>query len=218
MSTYKCVFLDWAFTLSNTLFWNHFNDPEHLHYPTLQIIQATLFGKNASFKGINDWMRGKLSSEDVIAVICQQNPTIDPQFLLQELALSCSQMQFVSPQVPVYVRQLQAMGIQVVVATDNMDTFTRWTVPGLKLETIFDAVLNSYDLKALKKDRDSNGESAFFGNYLRTHQIKRGESVLIDDGDEQYGQVIHSFGIDYRQIELRVGLIPELQKLLATLH
>ncbi|GER91022.1 hypothetical protein KDW_51840 [Dictyobacter vulcani] len=218
MSVYKCVFLDWAFTLSNSLFWNHFNDPKHLHYPTLQIIQAILFGKNASFKGTSDWMRGKLSSEEVVAYICQQNPTFDPQFLLQELALSCSQMQFVSPLVPMYVRQLQAMGIRVAVATDNMDTFSRWTVPGMRLTTIFDDVLNSYDLKALKMDRDANGESAFFGNYLRTHQIQPGESVLIDDGNEEYGQIIRSFGIEYRQIEPRTGLVPELQKLLVALN
>ncbi|GCE30555.1 hypothetical protein KDA_60390 [Dictyobacter alpinus] len=215
MAPYKCVFLDWAFTLSNSLFWNHLDDPENPHYPTFQAIQATLFGKNSSFSQMTDWMRGELSSEDVIAFICQQNPTFDPQLLLQELALSCSQMQFVSAEIPAYVHQLQTMGIKVVVATDNMDTFSRWTVPALKLQNIFDDVLNSYKLKGLKMDKTADGKSVFFGDYLQTHQIGYGESVLIDDGDEQYGQIISSFGIDYRQIEPRVGLVPELQKLLS---
>ncbi|GHO83738.1 hypothetical protein [Dictyobacter formicarum] len=217
MSTYKCVFLDWAFTLSNSLFWEHLNNPEHEYFQAFQTIQHTLFtGKNIS-QLIPDWMRGKLTSEDIVAALCQQNTALDPQMLLAELELSCRQMQFVSPQVPTYVARLQARGIKVVIATDNMDTFTRWTVPALQLRSLFDDVLNSYDLQGLKADIDSTGRSVFFDAYLQDQQLRYGESVLIDDGDEEFGQVIRSFGIDYRHIQPRVGLVSELQKLLAAL-
>ncbi|GCE22648.1 hypothetical protein [Dictyobacter kobayashii] len=184
MSTYKCVFLDWAFTLSNSLFWEHLNDPEHTHFRAFQIIQKALFGKQGMHELMLDWMRGKLTSEDVVAAVCQQHVDLDPEMLLAELELSCSRMQFVSPQVPTYVSRLRARGIKVVVATDNMDTFTRWTTPALQLHTLFDDVLNSYDLQGLKADVDASGHSVFFDAYLQKQQIAYGESVLIDDGDE----------------------------------
>ncbi|GLV55093.1 hypothetical protein KDH_19400 [Dictyobacter sp. S3.2.2.5] len=215
MNSYKCVFLDWALTLSNSLFWEHFNDPEHAHFQTFQMIQRTLFQDPAFSQMLLDWMRGRFTSEDVIAALCQHDAALDPRMMLDELALSCSKMQFVSPQIPTYVAQLQARGIKVVIATDNMDTFTRWTVPALQLRTLFDDVLNSYDLQALKEDINESGRSAFFGTYLKSQGLEPGQSVLIDDSGEDCGRRIRSFGIDYRRIEPRVGLVPELQKLLA---
>jgi hypothetical protein len=216
MSTYKCIFLDWFYTLSNSIFWEHLNDPAHPHYQLFRTMQSALFGPTHSSARIDAWMRGELTSEEVIAPICQECG-LDPQAVLHELRISCQQMKFVSEEVPHYMSHIRAKGIKVVIATDNMDTFSRWTVPAMRLPELFDGILNSYDLRGLKYDVDAQGRSIFFGDYLQANGIEAGESLLIDDGDEQFGAAIRQFGIDYRHIEPGVGLIAELQTMVASL-
>jgi hypothetical protein len=104
----------------------------------------------------------------------------------------------------------------VVIATDNMDTFHRWTVPGLRLHTLFDDVLNSWQLRALKEDVGQDGRSLFFANYLRAHGIGRGESLLLDDCDERSAKTIRQYGVDCQHIEPGKGLAPALRELLAS--
>lgn len=42
-----------------------------------------------------------------------------------------------------------------------MDTFNRFTVESMRLKVIFDEILNSYELKAMKGDF-KDGKSLFF--------------------------------------------------------
>jgi FMN phosphatase YigB (HAD superfamily) len=83
--------------------------------------------------------------------------------------------------IPEMIAQLRAKGLKVVLATDNMDTFHRWTVPSLQLMSLFDDILSSFQLKALKSDCGAEGRSLFFAHYLQTHSIHRGESLVLDD-------------------------------------
>ena len=82
---------------------------------------------------------------------------------------------------------------------------------------MFDAILSSYELRALKEDKDQAGQSLFFSNYLQEHSIGPGESLLLDDGDDTFGNIIRQFGIDYQHIEPGRGLVPALQTLIASL-
>jgi hypothetical protein len=214
MIQYKYIFLDWFYTLSNSIFWGHLNDPVHPRYQLFRTMQAAIF--EAGHGQIDAWMRGELTSEEIIAPVCQESG-LDPQETLHELMISCQQMQFVSAEIPDLIAHIRERGIKVVVATDNMDTFSRWTVPEMRLLEMFDDVLNSYDLKGLKYDRNEQGGSIFFGDFLQANGIKAGESLLIDDGNEQYGAIIQQFGIDYRRIEPGVGLLPALQEIVASL-
>jgi phosphoserine phosphatase len=177
-------------------------------------MQAAIF--EAEPGQIDTWMRGELTSEEIIAPICQECG-LDPQEVLHELMVSCQQMQFVSAEIPDLVAHIRRRGVKVVIATDNMDTFSRWTVPEMRLLEMFDGVLNSYDLKGLKYDRNEQGGSIFFDDFLQANGIKAGESLLIDDGNEQYGAIIQQFGVDYRRIEPGVGLLPALQEIVASL-
>jgi FMN phosphatase YigB (HAD superfamily) len=162
-------------------------------------------------------MRGALSSEDVVAGVCQ-GTDMSPAFALETLRASCQQMRFVADTVPQMVADLRARGLKVVIATDNMDTFQRWTVPSLRLGTLFDAILCSADLGALKEERDPDGQSRFFASYARAQGIGPGESLLLDDGEEEgFGAIIRQFGIDYQHIEPGKGLVPALQRLLVSL-
>ena len=43
-----------------------------------------------------------------------------------------------------------------VLIIDNMDCFTRFTVPALKLNSYFDSIVNSFDNKKFKSDDGGN--------------------------------------------------------------
>lgn len=76
-----------------------------------------------------------------------------------------------------------------------MDTFVRWTVPALNLAQHFDAILDSYSLRALKRDKDELGQSKFFGKLLSKNRIDPTSTVLIDDG--AHNAVVKDFGIQF---------------------
>lgn len=99
----------------------------------------------------------------------------------------------------------------MVVATDNMDTFTRWTVPALGLYDMFDDILCSHEIGCLKKDMIGD-RSRFFGPYLAKHDIGIGESVLIDDS-KTLGKIIGRTGIHYRRIDCTHDLAEALRAL-----
>ena len=135
---------------------------------------------------------------------------------LQTLQASCQQMRLVSDAIPDLMTRLRTYGLRIVIATDNMDTFHRWTVPSLRLHTLFDDILSSWQQRALKADKDDDGRSRFFAGYLQAYQIGRGQSLLLDDGDEDVGNIIRQFGIDYQHVEPGRGLVPALQALVAS--
>lgn len=216
MQRYKCLFVDWHLTLSTSIFWQHLSDPTHPHYSLFDYMQASLFQPSAPGRWLLPWMRGQLTSEEVMASVCQ-GTDFDAAFVLEELIVSCQRMSLVAETIPAYVANLRAKGLRVVIATDNVDTFHLWTVPSLGLDTLFDDMLSSYQLRVLKEDKDQAGQSPFFSNYLQAHHIGPGESLLLDDGDEHFGNIIRQFGIDYQHIEPGRGLVPALQTIIASL-
>ena len=215
MQRYKCLFVDWHLTLSTSIFWEHLSSPVHPQHALFDYMQNMLFQPSAPGKWLLPWLRGQLTSEEVIADICQ-NTDFDAALVLQELVVSCQRMSLVAETIPASIASLRAKGMRVVIATDNVDTFHRWTAPSLRLYDIFDDILNSHQLQALKEDRDQAGQSLFFKNYLQAQQIGPGESLLLDDGDENFGNIIRQFGIDFQHIEPGRGLVPALQTLLAS--
>ena len=216
MQRYKCLFVDWHLTLSKSIFWEHLSDPAHPHHSIFDYMQNALFRPSAPGRWLLPWLRGQLTSEEVIASICQ-GTDFDAAFVLEELIVSCRRMSLVAQTIPASITSLRARGIRVVIATDNVDTFHRWTVPSLGLQEIFDGILSSYQLQAIKEDTDQAGQSLFFSSYLQAHHIGPGESLLLDDGDENFGNIIRQFGIDYRHIEPGRGLVPALQTMIASL-
>ena len=122
---YKYVFIDWNGTLSDSKFWDSI--------PSLDLfekIQKSLFVKNKHF--IKDWMRGKTQSEKIVESISNDIEE-DAAFIFSELKKSCEQMKFASERTLPLISELRRKGSKVLIATDNMDTFKRWTAPTLKL-------------------------------------------------------------------------------------
>ena len=154
-------------------------------------------------------------SEDVIDAISQEL-RLDYELLFQEFVIGCKSMKLVSEEIISLISKLRAKGIKAVIATNNTDSFSRWTVPSLKLHEVFDEILNSADLKGLKWDVDEKGQSLFFADFLQTQGIHPGESALLDDNNSEMARErTQSFGIEYRRVEPQVGLVPELRRIIA---
>ncbi len=195
---HKYLFIDWYKTLSTSVFWQPFKDDAHPYHYLYEPIQNILFRE--SFDVLQHWMRGHLTSEDVVAQVCKEL-CFEPEMMLKELILSCQNMRLMSENTLKLVTAIRFSGVKVVIATDNMDTFQRWTVPSLGLNHYFDDILSSYELGALKSDTDEQGRSLFFIPYLKSHAIGLGEGLLLDDSDERFGQIIRQTGIDYEHVE-----------------
>lgn len=175
-SKIKTVFLDWFGTQSLNTFWEHWQDPTHPNNRYVQSIED--FFRHGEM--VDPWMRGLLTAEDFVKEMGGAIGVND-DILLKGLRESCRAMQFISPEIPALISRLREQGKTVIVATDNMDTFSRWTVPSMNLDEIVNGVLNSHTLGALKSDFDQEGNSLFFGDYFNCHGIKAGEAILFDD-------------------------------------
>lgn len=211
MKKYKIVFIDWNGVLSGSKFWWHLEDKKHPKSELFEKIETSLYGNLRHL--LKPWMRGELKTEDVIKTTADEGG-LDYDEVLQEFIHSCKTMQFVSEDVPSYINELRSNNVKVVIATDNMDSFSRWTVPALKLHELFDGYINSYDIKAMKGDFNEKGKSLFFYNYLKKYDLKSGEAVLIDDSEDKEGK-INASGIDYEEVEPINGLVPALKNILS---
>lgn len=173
----KCIFFDWYKTLSFSLFWSQLSSSSHpLHNLSSQITQF-LFIDNKQL--VNSWMRGEYSAEDISHLIGDAL-SADPKAIFSELQHSCENMEWSDSQLPSLIRKIRAKGIMAVVATDNMDTFMRFTVPSMNLRNMFDDFLVSSELKCLKKDI-AGGEISFFNGFFRKHNLKPADTILLDD-------------------------------------
>ena len=196
MSDPKVIFLDWNKTLSNSLFWSHMH-PDNGHDYSLYHgkLISTLFVENK--KLINPWMRGEYSTDDIMQIL---SPLVglSTEVLKEELAISCSNQSFVDSFIPEYIKSIKNKGIKVVIATDNMDTFRKYTVPSMKLEELFDDFLISCELGVLK---DDHGDESipFFDDYLKHNNLKYQDSVLLDDCIDKTG-VYDNLGLKIRQV------------------
>ena len=163
-------------------------------------------------------MKGSVASEEMISALSEQLD-LDYHLVWQEFILGCQSMRLVSEEIPPLISQIRARGVKVVIATNNTDSFSRWTVPSLKLHEVFDAILNSADVRGLKWDVDEKGHSLFFADFLQRQGLHPGESALIDDNASSMARErTQRFGIEYRRIEPQRGLVPELRGIIASLH
>lgn len=208
----RVIFIDWDGTLSVSKFWEQFEQPDHPLNLYFSKIQAALFSPSAPLAEMRDaWGRGSYSAEQIVNEL-SKIIALDQDTILRELRESCQSMVFVTNEIPTLIQQIRSKGPKVVIATDNMDTFSRWTTPALKLSEHFDGVLNSANVKALKSDLDPSGNSLFFKDYLEENHLSPQECLIIDDSQNNQGP-LSSFGINYHLIEPGTGLVPKLREI-----
>ena len=206
----QVLFLDWYRTLSCSRFFEHLESSD----PALAArLERSMFVDLADLLG--PWMRGQLRAEDVVEAVAARCE-VDPGRVLQELSTGCRRACFVSPRVADLVQALRRSGRRVVVATDNMDVFARWTVPALGLSELFDDILNSSELGCLKSDTDADGCSRFFGPYLTRLGVPAAEATLVDDAEEATRHCVERLGMRFRPVRAPGDVVTELELALQT--
>ncbi len=201
----KIICFDWNFTLCNDLFFGQI-DPGSEQFLRLE---KALFKSEDSAKIMADWMRGRIDYKEVLKGVAQR-AEIDPRQVEEMFIVGCKRMRFALPDMPEIVSRLRETN-QVYVATDNMDSFTLFTAPSLRLYEIFDGVLNSADKGVLKGDFSADGKSLFFGEFLKERGCAPADLTLIDDA--QPNEPMASYRINYVKIEPKTGLRAALSSL-----
>lgn len=207
---YKTIFLDWNGTLSLSKFWGHLERSNQTDQELFHKIENVLFGQMRPL--LYPWMRGKYTSEDICEIVAKQTE-LPFVFILNEFVKSCRLMELSDEKIPDLLKRIKNAGLKVVIATDNMDSFDRWTYPALveRYGNIFDDVLNSFHLGTLKGD--TNGDSSlFFDNYLQAQYLSYKDCILVDDSPDKNG-IFTKIGLDYFQITGPAELIKFLTTL-----
>jgi hypothetical protein len=119
----RVIFSDWHGVLSRDPFWVSIRGSAT--HPLHDQLEAGMAGVFASERGIaNEWMTGLMSSSQVIAEMgIQLDKRFRDDFLSRRLDLDCARMG-VNADLFDVLRVMRAEAM-VVVATDNMDCFSR---------------------------------------------------------------------------------------------
>ncbi len=171
----KVIFIDWYLTLTSVTFLNKLKIED---YALFRKFIEVIFENNPEGWQY-DWARGKLTKEDAAEKISQTG-IMSYEKVLQTFADCCSHQTLDYPEVLNEINKIRQKGIKVVLATDNWDVFTDYTVPSLQLNKHFDAVLSSNQIGYLKRDEQKQS-IPFFAGYLEQNNIFAPESLLIDD-------------------------------------
>jgi hypothetical protein len=185
----RVIFSDWHGVLSRDPFWTSIrNSATHPLHDQLEAGMAGVFDPARNVA--SEWMKGLLSSDQVIAQMGIQLPgRLTGDFLARRLDLDCTRMK-VNVALFEVLRVIRAEAI-VVIATDNMDCFARAFTRarsrrprrGRDRETladwavICDDIICSSEAGTLK----SEDPQAFFGPWLAAHGVGFTDAVLIDD-------------------------------------
>jgi FMN phosphatase YigB (HAD superfamily) len=188
----RVVFVDWHDTLSTSLFWQQ-RPGCRLSAADSARVENYVFGGTEL---VRPWMLGAVSAEDV-CTCAAESLGLAAADLLADLELGCRCFEFDDPASVEAVRAIRDQGIKVVLATDNMDAFCRWTIPALHLGAIFDAILDSASLGVLKGDL-VGGQSPFFCPWLSDQRIAPTEAVLVDNSPPASAATI---GLETRLVE-----------------
>ena len=184
----KIILVDWFNTLSPSKFWGHW---EKLDKKEFKKIEKYLFG---SPNGLAiDWMTGKFNSESAIEEI-SKNLKIPYGYLFEEFVISCRQMQFANNNIPLLIKNIRSGGNRVYIFSDNMDSLERWTSPSLKLENLFDSIINSFNVHALKNEVDKEGRNYFLNEVLKITGSHLEDLILFDDNIKTI-ELFRSFGV-----------------------
>ncbi|ULJ81876.1 hypothetical protein MF410_31110 (plasmid) [Rhizobium sp. C104] len=138
-------------------------------------MQTYLFQKNRHI--VFEWMRGLHTAEEVNGMVAA---ALDMPFdkVWEIFVADCQSMQ-VSLVTLARLSRLRLVA-NVILVTGNMDSFSRFTVPALRLDQHFDAISNSYNEGRLKTDDGG----ALFMQYADQFSASILDCVVIDDSEE----------------------------------
>jgi FMN phosphatase YigB (HAD superfamily) len=177
---YEAIFIDWDGTLSDSRFWERWKDDPG-YSDKYDKIQSALFQSAIGKLMLTDWMTGDRDYRDILTYLTKF-AGMNYEELESELHYGAENMKLIDEGVLSKIQHLRDTGKQVVIATDNMDVFSKWTVPALKLNDYFDDILNSSSIRVLKSEISPKySRSMFFHRYLTDMNIAPKDTVLIDN-------------------------------------
>ena len=160
------LFIDFDGTLCHDRFWRS------IDASSFEKIQNFLFGANKS--KVDEWIRGIHSSEEINQLISKEL-NVPFEKVWEIFVADCESMN-IPDGVLGRVENLRK-NYHTILITDNMDCFTRFTVPALKLNSYFDSIINSFDNKKFKSD--NNGD--IFLQVVNGRGSKIEDSILMDN-------------------------------------
>lgn len=165
------VFIDWDGTLCWGKFW------ESLLHKDVALTKAVTNFFSFEKEMVDNWMHGKLSSEQIVKFISNRSG-LSEEILWKTFVADCQKMH-VEPEVISLIKKLKEKHIAILV-TGNMDCFSRFTVPALGLDKVFDHIINSSDVGYLKNEYNGKTFVDCFNQYNITDTSR---SYLLDDSD-----------------------------------
>ncbi len=160
------LFIDFDGTLCHDRFW------KSIDADSFEQIQNFLFSENKSI--IRDWMKGGYSSEDINRLISKKL-NIPFEKLWKVFVDDCKNMT-ISRDTLNRIKKLKKF-YETILITDNMDCFTRFTVPAQKLDSFFDSIVNSFENKKFK----DHNEGEVFIQLADNTNTKIDDCILIDN-------------------------------------
>lgn len=160
------------------------NNPE-----AYQWIQKNIFGNK---EYVLKWMKGVIDYNQVNKYI-SDNINID-KTIIDKALIGTASGKLINKKVRAVAQDLKLKGYKLGIISDNMDVFTKFTVPEGKLNIIFDTIINSADYGLLKEDQ--NGKLFQMAlEQIEEDDISR--SLLIDDDDKTIKDFIKKGGNGY---------------------
>jgi FMN phosphatase YigB (HAD superfamily) len=164
------IFIDFDGTICFDYFWR--SAPKEINAKIVKF----LFHDNVNL--IENWMRGKLSSEEVVKNI-SQNTGLDYTLIWDIFVQDCKNM-YVRPDI---LRAISKCNVNnnTILITDNMDCFNRFTLPQIQFEKYFSYIFNSCDYGTLKDDAPTKG---LFKKIIDLYDWDMKKSVLLDNSEK----------------------------------
>jgi FMN phosphatase YigB (HAD superfamily) len=160
------IFIDFDGTICHSKFWRSLDDD------LAQKVQKLVFKDNRV--KVNDWMRGKCTAEEINQLVADEL-AINYDELWEVFVKDCQTME-VDTEVLEKIQSLRDR-YKTVLITDNMDNFSRFTVPALHLENYFDTIVSSSEVGKMKKD----DQGQLFVDYAVALGSSIQECYLLDD-------------------------------------
>lgn len=164
------IFVDFDGTICFDYFWR--SAPEEIK----KTIGKFLFQNNTYL--LEDWMRGQKSSEDINQII-SDNCNLDYNMIWNYFIKDCENM-YISEDILDALSACKKNNTLILI-TDNMDCFNRFTINKLKLSNYFHYIFNSYDYGVLKDDPLPKG---FFKKVIDLNGFDIQKSVLLDNSQK----------------------------------
>ena len=163
------LFVDFDGTICHDKFWRS------LSSNLSEKLQRYIFSSDKSL--VEAWMKGLHTSEEINRMVADElNIKYD---FLWDIFVNDAKSMFVSQSVLQKIGSLREKYI-VILITDNMDSFDRFTLPSLKLQNYFDVVVNSYSRGVSKNE---NG-GRLFVEVAKENNSKVSGSMLIDNSKD----------------------------------